>query len=1172
MYFDNNPFAAPVTSGGRGQGRSSNNNTNPFASDIGTNPFESDEMMFGRGGMSAEDLLATNPFNDDSMISFNDDISANYDAQRSPSPSKRSAATAGTNLTSSSSSFPSYSANPASAVIKNPNKVQKRRLEDEVEDETPIFQFEQVEFDPGSKIVDMAVCNDIAVMALKNNHIIRINLANPSELEDIDIYKRGETRSSTVRKIFLDPTASHLLICMCNAESYYLHHTSKKTRALPKLRGILLESVAWDLQARLPSASASTSNILVGTNRGDIYKMCIDQSSKDHTWQKLMGLGADQSINGIRVDRIPSASGGDRFFVMVATPSRLYQFAGGPALENAIGDAGKCSFQDIPAPIPNSHGSLGFYGHPDGAAQKFAWITQIGVYFGDLVHGSSNDSSTINCQMNIRKSESMMKDIMMTEFHVILLYDDCIVVANTLSSSDVTTFQLPHKSCGLAYDFLKGSFWAFCEEEVYEIVVYNEDRDVWKTFMEKKEWAAAEKYCKEDPAKLRILNTRRANAMFADGNYSRAAELFARTSEPVEEVALQFITCNRSDALRKYLSEKLSLTPENAHMQVTVLSTWLTETFLHNINALESEINIKNIQKSHLNSQSSAASGGDDDGDNFDFDLKDDVILSVSPSSLSPSPYSQSQSPDPQRAQQQADLEQSLQVLQYNLEELKDEFHKFLAQYYKWLDPKVTYSLFQREGCPEDMLIYADLIKDYERIVAHHMRHGEYGKALAKLKDLSAEYAEIVYRFSPELMRTRPAETVAMWLKLSYLEPRRLFPALMRCEGGSPEMVPQAVLYLKSCCKSGNTDTAVHNYLLSLLAYCIVESPKNSAEASKAREEFNKFIEASPAFYDLQYALRLCIKLNDKRSCVAVYSRMELYDEAIDLALDIDLNLAIKVANMPSLSLSSAATSAYDEDGGDDDATLLMRRLWLKIAKHEVQKSAKDDDGSGGKIRDVMELVKRCGKLIRIEDILPFFSDNAVIGDFEEEICTSLKGYNSDIEVLRSKMAESTEAASKIRKDAAEIRTRREVVAADSVCFHCRHLALTRQFYLFPCSHILHMDCALEIYTSMLGNTERCRRLLDIYSQFRAAARAEQMEQQQQQSQQSLLNKGQQQQQQQSRGGKKHVSSQVLKRQLDMILGFDCPICGSMAIEQITKPFILPNDPEIAQWELSLDN
>lgn len=52
------------------------------------------------------------------------------------------------------------------------------------------------------------------------------------------------------------------------------------------------------------------------------------------------------------------------------------------------------------------------------------------------------------------------------------------------------------------------------------------------------------------------------------------------------------------------------------------------------------------------------------------------------------------------------------------------------------------------------------------------------------------------------------------------------------------------------------------------------------------------------------------------------------------------------------------------------------------VAKHVV--SGKDD------IKKAMEFLQQCD-LIRIEDILPFFSDFVTIDHFKEAICNSLK-------------------------------------------------------------------------------------------------------------------------------------------------------------------------------------
>ena len=41
--------------------------------------------------------------------------------------------------------------------------------------------------------------------------------------------------------------------------------------------------------------------------------------------------------------------------------------------------------------------------------------------------------------------------------------------------------------------------------------------------------------------------------------------------------------------------------------------------------------------------------------------------------------------------------------------------------------------------------------------------------------------------------------------------------------------------------------------------------------------------------YDLKYALRLCMEHDRKKACVHIYSLMGLYEEAVDLALDVSL-------------------------------------------------------------------------------------------------------------------------------------------------------------------------------------------------------------------------------------------------------------------------------------------
>lgn len=73
-------------------------------------------------------------------------------------------------------------------------------------------------------------------------------------------------------------------------------------------------------------------------------------------------------------------------------------------------------------------------------------------------------------------------------------------------------------------------------------------------------------------------------------------------------------------------------------------------------------------------------------------------------------------------------------------------------------------------------------------------------------------------------------------------------------------------------------------------------------------------------YYDLDYALRLCKSAGRTQPCVHIYSKMGLWENSVDLALEKgDLELAKINADMP------------------DDDQPLRKKLWLKIARYVVQ-------------------------------------------------------------------------------------------------------------------------------------------------------------------------------------------------------------------------------------------
>lgn len=99
--------------------------------------------------------------------------------------------------------------------------------------------------------------------------------------------------------------------------------------------------------------------------------------------------------------------------------------------------------------------------------------------------------------------------------------------------------------------------------------------------------------------------------------------------------------------------------------------------------------------------------------------------------------------------------------------------------------------------------------------------------------------------------------------------------------------------------------------------------------------------------------------------------------------------------------------------------------------------------------------------LLKIEDILPFFPDFVVIDDFQEEICSALEDYATQIEQLKTDMDEANRSAEVIKDDIAELSNRFVVVDAAEKCASCSLPLLTRQFYVFPCLHCFHADCLI---------------------------------------------------------------------------------------------------------------
>lgn len=93
----------------------------------------------------------------------------------------------------------------------------------------------------------------------------------------------------------------------------------------------------------------------------------------------------------------------------------------------------------------------------------------------------------------------------------------------------------------------------FSPSYVYEIKISNEDRHVWKMYLQKKMFDAAISYCKNNWQRD-IVRIAQAEDCFNAREYEQAAVFYAMTSKSFEEITLKFIHINQRDALKTFSS------------------------------------------------------------------------------------------------------------------------------------------------------------------------------------------------------------------------------------------------------------------------------------------------------------------------------------------------------------------------------------------------------------------------------------------------------------------------------------------------------------------------------------------------------------------------------------------------------------------------------------------
>eukprot|EP00879_Flechtneria_rotunda_P019362 GHRR01020334.1.p1 GENE.GHRR01020334.1~~GHRR01020334.1.p1 ORF type:complete len:907 (+),score=281.55 GHRR01020334.1:278-2998(+) len=834
------------------------------------------------------------------------------------------------------------------------------------------------------QVVAAACAADNVILATSRGYLIRYQwdeYAN-EKVTETELVRQPDSK---VKALYLDPSGTHTLVYIKSSNSYevqYLHGSWNKARPLAKLKGLSVTAVGWQKQPtsadetsrpgtagsskgwggsakadaeQASDLAVSTGDVIIGTAAGSLHITCQDSKSKREGGTSLLLDFKDKhkAICSVEQEVLP----GDRRVVFVATPTALYIAAGGPRLQGVFArfqaSATWEPLLEVGTPSMYSQLHLTREGDLSTLPSRFAWLVGSVLLHGHLLLPQlAKDDSIIDGQEYVADARQLLLPgahagpedeahaLACTEYHYLLLYADRLVAVNQVSGKVVaevnwgpgthTNSNVIGTPLGLLQDATSITTHLWSGETLHEVTMTSEGKDMWRTYMEYRDYNNALKLAAGSAQRDIVYQSMGTDAA-AGGDFKAAGAYYGRIvggQPPFEELALMLVDSGDPEALQVFLSTKLQVLGPNDKAQATMVSAWLTELILDQINR--------------------------------------DLLAAAGQHTVA---YTQHVA----------------------------QLRQFLTDYASVLNWNTTTALLESYGRLHELEVFADAKGDQEALLEYLMRNADGAKrALGVLRKPSVG-PQLVYKFAPQLLATATTDTVDFFIVSgSTLDPRQLLPALVRFgePGAAPAQRDQVLRYVSFAMDQLRCDdSAVANLAVSLLS--LEESEGRLLDfLARARNPLGK------PLFDAKYALRLAKERNRRHACVKLLCQLGLFEDAVSLALDVDLGLAKAVANMPE----------------DDDN--LRRKLWLGIAKHVVQGGDDTADAvpqagpdQAARIKLAVEFLKEAGGLLKIEDILPFFPDFVTIDNFKGAITDSLTRYNKQIEELKEEMDEATEIA-----------------------------------------------------------------------------------------------------------------------------------------------------------------
>uniref|UniRef100_A0A3B0MRH1 Pep3/Vps18/deep orange family/Vacuolar sorting protein 39 domain 2, putative n=1 Tax=Theileria annulata TaxID=5874 RepID=A0A3B0MRH1_THEAN len=869
---------------------------------------------------------------------------------------------------------------------------------------------------------------------------------------------RTKSPGSEVRNLYVDAKSFHCLVCLTSGDHYYSNFQSTELYFMRPLQRVFIRSLAF---TELTSENY-TDSFLIGTQQGSLIEGRIDYSKPQYYFKSLHVIPGSEPV--LSTQLIPIVYKNNRtFLVVAATTKRLYEFFGGLSLQDTFSRYSTNTTNESNSVMNNKNSMTGLryevplaapYGEllvveKDDGSHTLFWTNATGIVFSTVPRKVNEDqTSCLEFPPNIisyptgfryltfssctkkfkhhdnkknflhKPPEQIPKSAIALNKHILLLFDEVIIVINTIIKQQVSSFSLPYGTYGdmkkLVKDQISGSVFLLSSDALYEVVIQKESDDSWHYYMLKGDMNSALEHCKTSAQRDQVL-FKAALDYFEKGMFEESAKMYAELENQYSEIENVFLKFNRPEheyGLIEYITRLLQKMDINkAFPKFIILTIWLVEL--------------------------------------ISFKFKD-LSLTIETG-----------------IEQGKDVE-SLKAL-YN--SLKQKFSRLIISV-KDIDELVAPINFilQTTGCIEECIEYAKLRNDNSTVICHHITNGNNTKALHELSQMppSEKRDSLFLRFAP-LIFMDSCESFAkvqfQSLPHNYLIPILTLPTVLP----NPNYLDSSLKILRRILSQPNgMDTFSKSLLWSIYIVLLTFLPTEDnllQVLSQANVDFTKLDLSIPLRYLKLKSYNFkplnsnnAVKLNDVNHTtdasdlnhtrwmvpfIHLLSLCGMVDDALDLSLKInDLSLAQKCAMKP--------TNDF-----------YKRKLWLKILKHS----------SVNKTQNITLLLNDSKGFIQINDLLDYLHKDISLSDLKGVIDEFLLQYEDNIQERRQEIENLCNYIEETKSDIQLASKRFVNVSMTEECSVCSQSSFLKNFIVFSCGHVFHRGCiAKTLYTLLKGS------------------------------------------------------------------------------------------------------